>query len=73
MLRFIPHIKDFSVFRGFSMGFQNILSLLLCPLVLLQALTFSPKSCAPLVKHWRSQALHNVVYLDDGLGVCGTK
>ena len=27
----------------------------------------------PLVKHWCSQALHIVVYLDDGLGVCGTK
>ena len=47
MLRFIPHIKDFSVFRGFSMGFKNILSLSFCPLVLLKALTFSPKSCTP--------------------------
>lgn len=27
----------------------------------------------PLVKHWRSQALRIVVYLDDGLGVGGTK
>ena len=27
----------------------------------------------PLVKHWCSQTLHIVVYLDDGLGVCGTK
>ena len=27
----------------------------------------------PLVKHWCSQALRIVVYLDDGLGVCGTK
>ena len=26
-----------------------------------------------LVKHWRSQALRIVVYLDDGLGVCATK
>ena len=47
MLRFIPHIKDFSVFRGFSKGFENILSLSFCSLVLLQALTFSPKSYAP--------------------------
>jgi len=27
----------------------------------------------PLVKHWRSQAIRIVVYLDDGLGVCGSK
>ena len=27
----------------------------------------------PLVKHWRSQALRIVIYLDDGLGVCAAK
>lgn len=27
MLKFTPHTKDFSVLRGFSMGFENILSL----------------------------------------------
>ena len=31
------------------------------------------KVMRPLVKHWCSQALRVVVYLDDGLGVCGTK
>ena len=31
------------------------------------------KVMSPLVKHWRSQAFCIVVYLDDGLGVCGTK
>ena len=47
MLKFTPHIKDFSVFRGFSMGFENILSLSSCPLVFLRALIFSPKLCVP--------------------------
>ena len=31
------------------------------------------KVMRPLVKHWRFQALRIVVYLDDGLVVCGTK
>ena len=31
------------------------------------------KVMRPLVKHLRSQALRIVVYLDDGLGVCGSK
>ena len=31
------------------------------------------KDMRPLVKPCRCQALHIVVYLDDGLGVCGTK
>ena len=30
MLKFIPHIKDSSVFRGFLTGFENILSLSSC-------------------------------------------
>ena len=31
------------------------------------------KVMRPLVKHWCSQALRIVVYLDDDLGVCATK
>jgi len=33
----------------------------------------STKVMRPLVKHWFSQAIRIVVYLDDGLGVCGSK
>ena len=31
------------------------------------------KLLRPLVKHWRSQGIHTVVYLDDGFDVESTK
>ena len=73
MLRFIPHIKDFSVFRGFSMGFENIFKFVVLPFGLTTGAYIFTKVMRPLVKHWRSQAFRIVVYLGDGLGVCGTK
>ena len=42
-----PTHQRFLCFPGFSMGFEDSLSLSSCPLVFLRALTFLPKLCVP--------------------------
>ena len=69
MLKSTPHIKDFSVVRGFSMGFENILSFVVLPFGLSTGPYIFTKVIRPLVKHWRGQAIRIVIYLDDYLGV----
>ena len=62
---------DFSlVFNGVRKYFKFVI----LPFGLSTGPYIFTKVMRPLVKHWRSQALRIVVvYLDDGLGVCGTK
>ena len=43
------------------------------PFILCEGPYIFTKVMRPLVKYWRSQVLCLVVYLGDGLGVCGTK
>ena len=68
MLKSTPHIRDFSVFRGFSMGFENILSFVVLPFDLSTGPNIFTKVMRTLVKHWRGQAIRIVIYLEDDLG-----
>ena len=63
-------------FLGFSWVFNGVrtyFKFVVLPFGLSTGPYIFTKVMRPLVKHWRSQALRIVVYLDDGLGVCGTK
>ena len=51
-------------YLGFSWGMPTLL-----PFGLSSAPYIFTKLFRPLVKHWRSQGIHSVVYLDDGLDV----
>ena len=63
-------------FLGFSWVFNGVrkyFKFVVLPFGLSTGLYIFTKVMRPLVKHWRSQALRIVVYLDDSLGVCSTK
>ena len=63
-------------FLGFSWVFNGVrkyFKFVVLPFGLSTGPYIFTKVMRPLVKHWRIQALRIVVYLDDGLGVCGTK
>ena len=73
------HVEIYSThqrFLGFSWVFNGVRKYFKL-VVLAFGLSTGPyiftKVMRPLVKHWRTQALRIVVYLDDGLGVCVTK
>jgi len=72
MLKSTPHIRDFSVFRGFSMAFENVLSFVVLPFDLSTGPNIFTKVMRTLVKHWRGQAIRVVINLEDDLGVCGS-
>ena len=63
-------------FLGFSWVFNGVrkyFKFVVLPFGLSTGRYIFTKVMRPLAKHWRSQALRIVVYLDDGLRVCGTK
>ena len=63
-------------FLGFSWvfnGARKYFKFVVLPFGLSTGPYIFTKVMRPLLRHWRSQALRIVVYLDDGLGVCGTK
>ena len=63
-------------FLGFSWVFNGVrkyFKFVILPFGLSAGPYIFTKVMRPLVKHWRSQALRIVVYLYDGLSVCGTK
>ena len=63
-------------FLGFSWVFNGVrkyFKFVVLPFGLSTGPYIFTKVMRPLLKHWHSQALRIVVFLDDGLGVCGTK
>ena len=69
MLKFTPSHQRFLGFQWVRKYFKFVV----LPFGLSMVPYIFTKVVRPLVKHWRSQALRIVVYLDDGLGVCGAK
>ena len=73
---FVESYLSHQRFLGFSWVFNGVgkyVKFVLLPFGLSTGPYIFTKVMRPLVKHWRSQAVRIVVYLDDGLGVCGTK
>ena len=71
----IDIFEDDQQFVGFSWAFDGrtrYFKFTVLPLGLATEPYIFTKVLRPLVKHWCSQVLHIVVYLDDGLGACAS-